>query len=96
MLIKSTVQKAPTTLLLFLTAWLVTEVALLIAPSLLPDTWYLKGYLSETAEEKTLEFLNNKNATIPDEDLGWVNKKNLSIGSWVIDQWADVTTNLLL
>ena len=56
MLIKSTVQKAPTTLLLFLTAWLVTEAALLIAPSLLPDTWYLKGYLSETAEEKTLEF----------------------------------------
>ncbi|MEC8009585.1 MAG: hypothetical protein VX185_02340 [Pseudomonadota bacterium] len=88
MLIKSTVQKAPTTLLLFLTAWLVTEVALLIAPSLLPDTWYLKGYLSDTAEEKTLEFLNNKNATIPDEDLGWVNKKNLSLGSWVIDQWG--------
>lgn len=88
MLSTQTPKKVPITLIYFVVTWLIVEIVLVIAPFIIPDTWYLNAYLSQTAKDKTTEFLNGQNATIPNKELGWENKKNLSLGPWVIDQWG--------
>lgn len=69
-------------------AWLLVELIASLGPLVLPNTWYLQAYLSDTAIEKTNEFLNNASALVPSNTRGWENRPGFERGEWVIDEFG--------
>lgn len=60
--------------------------AVFIAPLILPNNIYLRGYLSDKAENSVQTFLHGENFLIPDTITGWRNKPDTSKDNWQVDK----------
>ncbi len=80
-------RKSAPVLCISLILWLIVETfVIFIAPFFVPDSFYLSLYLGKEAMEQTNLFLNKEDILLPDNNVGWVNKPNVKIRNWKINE----------
>jgi hypothetical protein len=65
----------------------------LVAPMIIPDSWYLKWYLGERSIARTKQFLTGEIEVVPHEIIGWVNKPGIKKKNWIIDEHGSRSTH---
>ena len=70
--------------------------AVLVGPLVIPDSIYLRGYLSNEAKTNLEDFYTgSESALVFDEVCGWRNRPDFTRDKWVLDQYGGRSTHTI-